>query len=491
MPLVAALRGLFFGISDDHLYRFKMAGGQFAFLRDLPPEAEGDVREAFEPAWEALHRFWGWSRDLPPSSAVQKIASDLGLLPLALAQELGRGRAGYLLQALELLREQERRGETGFSRAVEFLLRLQEEGLEEELDIEGGGTSAVRVMNLHKAKGLEAPVVILGNPGRSVSHEPNLHIIREADEARGYMVIERATPYGAQALALPPEWDRYREEEKGYQEAEAVRLLYVAATRARDLLLVSTYPRKPENSPWHPLERFLEDREALPAFEPPPAETDEEPEPITLSLLEAAEEEMEAARAKMSSPTCARLRPAEVGSEGGYPQRSTRGRGTAWGNLIHAALEALVKGLPAGDGGATGDCGEEELRALSGKLAREHGGDPPLADEVLRALREITSSPFWRRVCASPERLPEVPFGIQENGTCITGAVDLAFREGGGWALVDYKTDAVEGEDHLRALADYYAGQVDLYRRCWEKITGEKVAECGLFFTTVLRYVKY
>ena len=50
----------------------------------------------------------------------------------------------------------------------------------------------------------------------------------------------------------PLDWDKYAPIEKLYLEAEEKRLLYVAATRARNLLVVSVYPDKTEASPWHP-----------------------------------------------------------------------------------------------------------------------------------------------------------------------------------------------------------------------------------------------
>ncbi len=503
VTLVASLRGLFFGISDDCLYRFQKAGGQFSFLSDIPREAEQLVQDTFTPAWEILRRFWRWSRELPPSSAVQKIISELGLLPLALAGELGRGRAGYTLQALELLRQREKQGETGFARAVDYLERLIEEGLEEELDIEGGGFPAVRIMNLHKAKGLEAPVVILANPGRHLAHEPHLHVTREAEQARGYLVIQKEGNFGAQALALPPQWDHYREEELSYQEAEEVRLLYVAATRAKDLLLISTYPKKAENSPWYPLEEFLAgpDREELSISRPgPEPETGfgsgpepalapfegcqtPEAEPITVSMLEEAREKIKLAIEELSTPTYARQRAGEARSEQEAPGRHSKGRGATWGRTIHAALETLLKRLPA-------ENTEEKLRALAGELLRREGQPPEKNEEVFLALTEFLSTSFWQRVSAAPERYAEIPFGLWEEDAYITGTVDLAFREGDGWVLVDYKTDVVEDADHLQALLEYYTPQVELYRRSWEQVTGEPVAELGLFFTDNLSYMK-
>ncbi|OPL09849.1 MAG: hypothetical protein AVO34_12920, partial [Firmicutes bacterium ML8_F2] len=491
VPLVAALRGLFFGISDALLYRFRTAGGQFSFLRDIPPDADQEVKDTVTPAWETLRRFWRWTRELPPSSALEKIVSELGLLPLALAGELGKGRAGYILQALELLRHQERQGETAFPRAVDFLLRLLEEGAEEELDIEGGGTSAVRIMNLHKAKGLEAPVVILANPGRSFSHEPELHVTREAEKPRGYLVIEaKEGPFRYRTLALPPGWDRFQQEEKKYQEAEASRLLYVAATRAKNLLVISTYPQKPEKSPWYPLEQFLAEEDVLPLVEPAPLKVDGKKEPITLSMLEEARENIESGIKVLTFPTYTRLRATDPRSEKDAPKRSTKGRGREWGLMIHAALEALIRSSAVGGEEEREALNEGKLQALVEELLQKEGYPSGQIKELPNALREITSSAFWQRVCNAPEKHAEVPFGIWEEDTYITGIIDLAFRREEGWVLVDYKTDAVEDDSHLQALVEYYTPQLELYRRYWEKITGEKVTETGLFFTDNLRHVK-
>jgi ATP-dependent helicase/nuclease subunit A len=66
--------------------------------------------------------------------------------------------------------------------------------------------------------------------------------------------------------------------------------------------------------------------------------------------------------------------------------------------------------------------------------------------------------------------------------------IDLLFREGKGWVIVDYKTEAVppaEVEERARGYRD----QLDGYAGVWERVTGEKVVERGIFFTTPGRYV--
>ncbi len=496
VPLVATLRGTFFGISDDLLYRFKKAGGQFSFLQDVPENAEQEVADQFIPAWERFKCFWNWTRELPPSSAIEKITGALGIIPLALAKELGKSSAGNIMQALELLRNREQQGETVFPQAVDYLERLLEEGAEEELDIEGGGASAVRIINLHKAKGLEAPVVILANPGKTVTHEPTLHVKREDNQAHGYLAIGvRKNDYSFQAetLAIPPLWDKYRLEEEKYQAAERTRLLYVAATRARNLLVISIYPKKPECSPWCALEQYLDEENCRDAFsiidhvDSPVLAGAEKGglETITGKMLEESREKIAAGLEQVIAPTYQHQSGTELRSEENAPRRKSKGKGTDWGNLIHAALEQIAR-KAAMVGGSAADA--DDFKALADMFITKESHPFELKSALIEALKQITSFPLWQRIFAAKEVLPEVSFGVWEGDIYKTGIVDLAFRERGGWVLIDYKTDVVEDLDHQKALVAYYKPQVEFYRQSWEQITGETVIECGLFFTDNLYY---
>ncbi len=59
------------------------------------------------------------------------------------------------------------------------------------------------------------------------------------------------------------------------------------------------------------------------------------------------------------------------------------------------------------------------------------------------------------------------------------GAIDLVFEENGAWTLVDYKSDTVG--DKLDELVAFYTPQIDIYRRYWERLTGQPT-RAGLFF---------
>lgn len=500
VPLVAALRGIFFGFSDDLLYRFKQAGGKFNLLTPVPDKADQDLQDRFNAARDTMLRYWVWAKKLPPSSAIEKIADQLGLIPYALAGEMGRGRAGSIMQSLELLRSLESSGKISFAGAVDFLERLLEEGVEEELSIDGGSTPAVRIINLHKAKGLEAPVVILANPGNHKVYDPSLHVTRSADSAEGYLVIDKViNDYGTvEKLALPPQWDSKESEEVKYRDAEYIRLLYVAATRAKNILVISTYQGNPEKSPWYPLEGFLNEkncREAFSALQPNLEISAQQPaavlKPINVDTMQAAAFSISSGLNSISEPTYSHISGATLHSGEELPERQGRGRGTAWGTAVHAALDYLVSVKfvkPAGNGGE--GVKTEDLQQAAETAALEAELSATQKDELQQVLKDLVASAFWQRITAAAVVMSETPFGSWEENTYSTGIVDLAFRENGSWVLVDYKSDSIENDAHRQALVEHYRPQLDFYRKNWEEITGEKVIECGLFFTDKLFYAK-
>src|SRR5206468_12218092 len=97
-------------------------------------------------------------------------------------------------------------------------------------------------MNVHKAKGLEAPVVILAFPTGEYQGSPIIHVTRPSTgNAVGYVrVEERAeTGWAMRTLAQPLAWPQHAAAESEFERAEDVRLLYVATTRAQEGLIVS------------------------------------------------------------------------------------------------------------------------------------------------------------------------------------------------------------------------------------------------------------
>ena len=154
--------------------------------------------------------------------------------------------------------------------------------------------------------------------------------------------------------------------------------------------------------------------------------------------------------------------------------------GVEWGTVIHQLLE-LASQTPQAD-----------LTRLAQTALPECGLDAGLAGAAVATVRSVTKSEIWKRALESCQRYTEIPFQIllDENvkdesiPTILRGAIDLIFKEADGWVLVDYKTD--KGDP--AKLLETYAPQLGLYSRCWERITGERVKEQGLFFSRTSKY---
>jgi len=488
----AALTGLFFGIDHDQLVEHRLGGGGF------------DCRRAgAEPGVvpEALRRLDGWwqrSRHLPSDVFVGGLVREIGLLQDAAAGELGRLRTGVLLYALDRVRTTAAAGDTSLTGAVEALSTAVEWG-DAETPMEPGRTGAVRVMNVHKAKGLEAPVVVLAAPGGASSQDPTLHVRRGADGAsEAALLVGKGKSYALQHLARPLGWSQQADEETKYQDAERDRLRYVAATRAGEELVIAIREDSAKSSPWALFEPWLlQHSRALEDFG---AEVSRSDAPLTDGAgLVARVGDIDAARQSRAMPSYTvetvtqraksleRLDSETLASSNppGAPPDTPPGapRGYEWGSVVHGVLAAAARGAAPG-----------ELELLGRALLVDYGrpldsqGEPRELHELLALTERVLASDVWTRAQAAETRLSEVPFALAGHdtggtATLLEGVVDLVFREPEGWVIADFKTD-VGDDPGFPERSQGYRRQVELYAEAWQQLTDEPVKERLLVYAT-------
>jgi ATP-dependent helicase/nuclease subunit A len=503
---VAVLVGLFFGIDYERMttHAEKCAARQvrdpFSYTRDWTDET-GDVADALA----TLRRYWTWTREQSADIAVSRIVDELGLLPFAAAGDLGQTRAGALLFCLDAIRAAALAGDASIAGAIAALDAALEED-ESEAPLEPGRADVVRVMNLHKAKGLEAPVVILAHPFGDWSPPPTVRIVRGDDgDAHGYVLVgEKKARGGPTVIAQPPEWDAHVATEMQFSKAEDERLLYVAATRAAEELIVGCLEKPASPSPWRSFHPWLFDnaiRIELPEATPAERIALERSAGQIMDRVEAAG----AARVQAATPTyraaAVTARKSEIAGEVTFSPSETslaaarRIRGTEWGTVVHNALEAA----------ATGSTGEQLRNVARGLLIAaerpaDANGEPVELQDLLDIIDVVRRSDVWRRANEADIKLIEVPFGLQIDADryatmisaarrpdgvpieIIDGRIDLVFKGSTGWTIVDYKSDA-GGSGIPPDLMSRYAGQIQLYSSVWHEITGERVVERVLLFT--------
>ena len=237
LSVFATLRGSLFAIGDEELFLYRHAHRRlhpFRIADDLPA-AQAPIGEALR-LLAALHR----GRNRRP------VADTIALL-----LEATRAHAGFALrpsgeQALanvlhlaELARTYESSGGMSFRGFVERLLDDADGGQAAEAPILEEGSDGVRIMTVHKAKGLEFPVVVLADITAGLTGSASRYV----DPARRLCALRIAG-------WAPAELTEHEAEEARRDDAEGLRVAYVAATRARDLLVVPAVGDERFDSGW-------------------------------------------------------------------------------------------------------------------------------------------------------------------------------------------------------------------------------------------------
>jgi len=347
---------------------------------------------------------------------------------------------------------------------------------------------AVQILSVHQAKGLEFPVVLLWDACADLV----------ARDVRSPFVIDRTG--AAWALALDglaweePEDGDVAGRERRYLDAERLRLVYVAATRARDLLVlpVAGAPdpawitgRLATGAPAERMERLEPYAvDAVPAWatEIPP------PPPRCLGNASALAGEVQAAWS-VASREAARPRftpvavtaeahattePAEVPSEAGSPRPERRSRfGPLFGETVHLAIGLALR---------------EPTLALDRAVARAAAATvlterhTEAAKDVARALTALDRAGL-RRAPAADLQL-EYPVALAADGKLVQGYVDLVGVRDGRLAVVDFKTDAPP-EGDVESTHAAYVEQVRSYARILVALglATKGSVDTGLLFT--------
>jgi len=483
ISLVAALRSPFFGFSDEDIFLFVSSGNRLHFLQG-PREKESDFFEAFS-LLRQLHE----KRNAGSiSSTVGDLLAKTKALEFSLLRHGGEQVAANLRKILDQARTFEKERSATFRRFVEWLGSREEEGLREgESPWSEEGEENVKLLTVHKAKGLEFPVVILAN--LATERKRKQPFIPQRFQGNFQLAIGEFKTEG---------YDSALEQEKVKMEAEDRRLFYVAASRARDYLAIPLFWGKRKGF-FKMLEGQLPDREEMKpgsqvngqtvlgggAFNLDPGEKP----PLRLEWAEV--EEDNAAPLKRRVHWQKTLEEVKAQASRGLPlatpssftgwvdssrfpwdevpgSSSERGGGAAFGSAFHEVMERvdLVEG--------------HNLKALAQIKAVEQS-IPGMADQIAELGGQTLSHPLMDRVRKAKRFFREVPFSVFLAGKIMEGKIDLLFEEEEGWVVVDYKTDEVSG-DALQERFEAYKEQGIWYARAVEEATGERVKEVAFFF---------
>ncbi|HEX2568676.1 MAG TPA: UvrD-helicase domain-containing protein [Polyangia bacterium] len=228
LSVFATLRGPILALGDDALLAFRH---RFGTLHPLARYDEAALTELLKPVAESLAllgRLHVGRNRRPIADTIARLLDATRAHAGIAVWPTGEQALANLLRVMDLARRFEAAGATSFRAFVNRLDDDAARGGAAEAPVVEEGTDGVRMMTVHRAKGLEFPVVILVDPTAPMTlREPS----RAVDADRGLWL----TPL---AGCSPIELVERREEVLARDRDEAVRLAYVAATRARELLVV-------------------------------------------------------------------------------------------------------------------------------------------------------------------------------------------------------------------------------------------------------------
>ena len=558
LSVFATLRGSLFAVGDELLLEYHHRFGRLHPFR-LPEELRATTlapsAQRLAPAVQALELLQSLHRRrnrVPVTETIGRLLDATRAHAAFVMRPSGEQALANVLHIAELARQYEAGGGISFRGFVEQLREEAEGSQAAEAPILEEGTDGVRIMTVHKAKGLEFPVVILVDMTASLARQ----------SASRYIDPERRLC--AQRLAgwSPPDLLEHEQVEVSREQAEGVRIAYVAATRARDLLVVPAVGDLPLENRWvAPLNaaiypplgrrRSSETGPACPSFgtdsvlerpdgDPAGSENvcpglhrfphaltpnsltpDPQPptpsysvvwwDPKTLKLgaqvrFGLRQEELigkdappEIIQADLrayedwktrrdhavehgSSPslvvrTVTECAAAAVRTEAGarppeergtdavtlidLPRDVVRPSGPRYGALVHAILATVS--LDADRDRVA------EVATLQGRILGATDEEVASASEVVSLALGHPLMARAREAAAKGACRRETPVtATAPDGVLIEGVVDLAFREGDAWTVVDFKTDR-----ELTDALDVYRRQVGLYADMVSQATGQ------------------
>jgi len=547
IALFGVLRSSLVGLDDDALMHVAESLGSGPYLEkltsghtgDLSARLSGDQFGALQFAVDLLRRLARRKNAVGIGELIEELLDETGY-EASLAARFGAKRLiGNVRQLVDRARSA---AEDGMSLGdfIDQTARLVlDESRYEQAVVSGESDNVVRLMTIHKAKGLEFGVVVLPdlNTGRR-GHTGRL-LYRRGDW--GWTLNVKPDPDDDDDSPEAPLSSRLaRAAEKDDLDRESIRRLYVAVTRHRDhlVLIGANYRYKKEGTlrakgsdiahvdgVFDVSGAIADGLATIPCGQsgfnirvrcmvpdPPEVLSTETPGGKALARASCAKdlaEAMLAAAGKASGPELVGPLPASLGCADvavtalsefehcpmlyrlryelavptpvGDRQAAPRHGGTSLdaatlGTLYHRCMELVDFADP------------QPAENLVGRVIWEMDIDDTADPETLASdLRDMISRfgehELWANLAAARQTLRELDFVHRTGPLTLHGQIDMLYRDAGGeWHVVDYKSDRVSGDRDVCEHAERYELQMLAYALAASRHLGQDVADAVLYF---------
>ena len=425
------------------------------------------------------------------------------------SMQSGTIRRGNLDALMEQAADYESTGAKSLSGFLRYLTTIRKNVSVSSAQFASG--NVVRIMTMHKSKGLEFPVVILPQLGRSLKagHSEG-HLVLHSKMGMGLNFINRERTCKVTTTAYSSIKAQCSQEDM----AEEMRVLYVAMTRAKHHLLMVGTPSvkamrtfnafgsaKPDAgqikgascyldwlacSPRTKIETVIVDPGELQiAKKPDTIDAPIEDSALTRRLEEALNWKYpHKPRLPLPQKTSvSRIKAGEVTELVTFREPGIKPGKRVSAAQIGTATHALLQNL------ACVPMTKDDVREKIAELIREGILVQEAAEKIdAEKIAAFTSDSLWARMGNSKRLEKELPFHVrleasrffpeaEKEQIYLQGIIDCCFLEEDGWILVDYKTDTVLDGTTPEATAEKHRQQLALYAEALEKLTGKPVKE--------------
>lgn len=509
LAMCGLLRSPVGGLSDMALYRLRVEKKnrelssiyEVLFLEDLSflSDEENQVPR-IRALIQDLHRDVG---RIPVARLMRKFLQSTAYLSALERAGYSRGKQNIR----KLLSDAYQSGMVNISRFLSYVDELRDVSVREG-EAQAISAGAVQIMTVHQAKGLEFPIVIIGDVSRGTPRIRDVILDERFGVVPPITEEKLVTGQGQQTEVTRMGSAVYRfaaERERDQEDAESDRLLYVAATRAQEKLLLSGVLSgiRKDGTPYS-LKGWLEklgtplglndlqipydpDGEKIHTFQ-----INKSSIPILCSVYEPDSYQIQPVEVRVPSLPAklpddqSLLEPRDAMKIREDPKREERERriwrvvpridypsAPAWliGKLVHRTLSQWM--FPSWE--------QERLRAWirreaesSGLSAESHTREA--VNQTMRLIAQFQNHALFEEMNSAQRRYHEIPYTTAVNGQIEQGVIDALYQKNGAWSLVEFKTDRVINDKEIDNLLQEkdYRDQVGTYLEVAENMLGQQ-----------------
>ena len=240
IPLVTVLRSNIFGFTDNDLIEIRLCDKKCLFYEAMLKariSVNNELRKKINNAIDKINEWKSEEKYIPLNELIWKIYLETGFLNYVTLLPNGNLRQANLKMLFEKAKEYEKASFKGLFNFINFIDKVKtSSGDLSSAKIIGENDNVIRIMSIHKSKGLEFPVVFLSSTGKKFNmRDLNSPILVHQDIGLGpqYIDSERKIEYSTLAK------EAIRIVSKKETISEEMRVLYVALTRAKEKLVIT------------------------------------------------------------------------------------------------------------------------------------------------------------------------------------------------------------------------------------------------------------